>query len=213
MNRRSSLALVSDDTAVRSRSELETIMAKRTRQATSGFISSRTREIHTIAVVVTFGVLGLLPPLMSACAPAPPARLGPQREAALGDTLLVLAGEWTAAWNAMDPERMLRLHAGDGLFYWPFGRDTAAEFEETLHREIIPNVRYSLEMLEPHVRVLGPDAGIVSFHLRGGEIAVRSGETRPYASAVSLVFHRRGGEWKIVHIHEGFEQQPAAGEP
>jgi uncharacterized protein (TIGR02246 family) len=177
------------------------------------FISSRCRGIRTRAVVIAFSVLGLLPTLPSACARAPSAQPGPQREAALGDALLVLAGEWTAAWNAMDPERMLRLHADDGLFYWPFGRDTAREFEEVLSSKIIPNVRYSIEMIEPHVRLLGPDAGIVSFRLHGGEISVRSGETRPYASAVSLVFQRRGGEWKIVHIHEGFEQQPAAGQP
>ncbi|HEX2723919.1 MAG TPA: DUF3804 family protein [Gemmatimonadaceae bacterium] len=55
-------------------------------------------------------------------------------------------------------------------------------------------------MAEPRARVLGPDAGLVSFRLIGEEINA-SGK-KPFLAAFTLVFQKLDGVWKIVHIQD-----------
>lgn len=55
-------------------------------------------------------------------------------------------------------------------------------------------------MVEPHVRILGPDAGLVSFRLVGEETGAVW--TKPFSAAFSLVYQKLDGEWKIAHVHD-----------
>lgn len=123
------------------------------------------------------------------------------RRSAVADTVLALAERWMAAWNEMDTERILAI-LGEDLQYYYLGErmDSRAVFERVLREEILPNETWSVTTFDPHVQVLGPDAAVVSFRYRG-EMSLR-GKTRPIENATSLVFERRGGEWKVVHIHD-----------
>ena len=121
-------------------------------------------------------------------------------EAAVADTVLSLAEAWVEAWNELNAERMLQLHSEDLQYYWR-GRPMSYEvFQRALREDIIPNETYSIEMTDPHVQVLGPNAAVVAFQIR--DKASPSGATSPATSALSLIFVRRDAEWKIVHIHE-----------
>jgi uncharacterized protein (TIGR02246 family) len=127
-----------------------------------------------------------------------PAGTGGAAETA--ETLLALAEEWLDSWNALDPERMLQFYDEDLLYYWKGRPMTLGQFESALHEYIIPNETYSIELTEPHVQLIGADAAVVAFIW--GDKAGPSGEVPPPIAAVSLVFERRGGVWKILHIHE-----------
>lgn len=64
-------------------------------------------------------------------------------------------------------------------------------------------------MVDAKVRMLGGDAGLVSFPLIGNETP-RGGATRPFSEAFSLIFQRVRGEWLIVHVHDSTRLDPGS---
>lgn len=125
-------------------------------------------------------------------------------EAALSDTAMTYARTWTAAWNNLNAENMIKLHSKDLQYYYGGKRMAPrATFERVLQEDIIPNETYSIKMVDPHVQVMGSGAAVVSFLLRGE--TTRKEATSPFAAAVSLVLEKRNGKWKIIHIHESSE--------
>jgi uncharacterized protein (TIGR02246 family) len=129
---------------------------------------------------------------------------------AVSVTLIGRAQEWVDTWNNKDVERMGRLHADDASSHL-YGRgDRFGTIEGTLkeiRRENFWNLSWSVKMVEPRVRILGPDAALVAVRLVGNEIN-SDGITRPYSSAYTLVFERQRNQWKIVHIHSSSGRAP-----
>lgn len=131
------------------------------------------------------------------------ATLSSEDEAAIADTVLALTEAFNAAWQEMDPEHILQFYNDDLQYYWMGTQMASLEaFEGALHAYILPRTQsYRTEMVAPRVRVLGPDVAVVGF-LSRGEVVRRTGETEPIEGAVTLIFARQEGEWKIVHVHE-----------
>ena len=137
--------------------------------------------------------------LSSICSQAAMGQQG--HETALSDTAMTYARTWTAAWNNLNAEQMIQLHSEDLQYYYGGKRMAPrATFERVLRDDIIPNESYSIKMVDPHVQVIGSNAVVVSFFLRGE--SKRKEATSPFAAAVSLVLEKRNGKWKIIHIHE-----------
>lgn len=127
----------------------------------------------------------------------------PEEEKAITDTALTLTEVFNEAWQEMDPERILTFYSDD-LQYYRMGTHTSsrAAFEHALDTFILPRTEsYRVEVVDPRVRVMGPDAAVVGFVSRG-EVVRRTGETESVEGAFTLVYERRHGEWKIVHVHE-----------
>ena len=89
---------------------------------------------------------------------------------------------------------------GDIRYYWlGKGAINSNQAFERLLDEILPGIKsWSVNVREPHVEVLGPDAAVVSFLTDAG--------------ASTYVFERRNAQWKIINIHES-EPLPTARSP
>jgi hypothetical protein len=99
---------------------------------------------------------------------------------------------------------MRRLHAadvGDQRYVIGNGFVTMEWLLKELDETKFWNVTYSLEMSDANVRMVGGDAGVVSFRLIGSETP-RDGTARPFSEAFSLIFQRVRGEWVVVHVHD-----------
>ena len=121
-------------------------------------------------------------------------------EVAPADTVLALAEEWLDAWNELDADRMLQFYDEDLLYYWRGRPMTYEQFKGALYEFIIPNESYSIEIVDPHVQVLGTDAAVVAFNWR--DKADSGEDIPPLTGGASLIFELRGEQWKIAHIHE-----------
>jgi len=122
----------------------------------------------------------------------------------VADTLLARTQQWVDAWNAKDVGAMRRLHAadvGDQRYVVGNGFTTMEWLLKELRETNFWNVTWSIKMADAKVRMLGGDAGLVSFRLIGNETP-SGGATRPFAEAFSLIFQRVRGEWSIVHVHD-----------
>lgn len=131
---------------------------------------------------------------------------------ALADSLSVLATENMATWNRLDPDRWLRLFDDDVQWYYLDKRMDLAGVEQ-LARSVMPELRESRTAVvgEPHVVVLGPDAAVVAFDAR--EYWAPKSDTIPLferSTALTFVYQRIDGEWKVVHAHESWAEPPAS---
>jgi hypothetical protein len=126
------------------------------------------------------------------------------------DTLLVRTRQWVDAWNKKDVGGMRRLHAadvGDQRYVIGNGFTTMEWLLNDLREKNFWNVTWSVRMVDAKVRMLGADAGLVSFRLVGNETP-SGGATRPFSEAFSLIFQRVRGEWLIVHVHDSMRLGP-----
>lgn len=95
---------------------------------------------------------------------------------------------------------MQQLHDGDFL-YGVFGRfSDGQDLLKEIRKENFWGVTYTLKMAEPQVRILSSNTALVLFQLVGKSVGPK-GE-RPYASLFTLVYQKRGNDWKIVHVHD-----------
>ncbi|MBM4002608.1 MAG: DUF4440 domain-containing protein [Planctomycetes bacterium] len=60
--------------------------------------------------------------------------------------------------------------------------------------------RRQITVTQPHVRLLGPDAAVVSY-VRLTQSVDAQGTPHTSRYEESRVWHRRNGEWKHVHFH------------
>ena len=130
----------------------------------------------------------------------------------IADTLLVRTQQWVDAWNEKDVGGMRRLHAadvGDQRYVIGNGFTTMEWLLKELGETNFWNVTWSMKMVDAKVRILGANAGLVSFRLTGNETP-GGGATRPYSEAFSLIFQRVGGEWLIVHVHDSMRLDPGS---
>ena len=120
----------------------------------------------------------------------------------VADTLLARSQEWVDTWNQRDIERMAGMHGDVSRTVYVIGETSSTV--DWLLREIREknfwDLSWKIRMVEPHVRVLGADAGLVSFRLVGEETGTRG--TRPFSAAFTLVYQKLDGDWKIVHVQD-----------
>ena len=120
----------------------------------------------------------------------------------VAETLLALSQEWIDTWNQRDVERMAQMHGDAAHTVYLIG-DTFSTVEwllQEIREKKFWDLSWKLTMVEPHVRILGPDAGLVSFRLVGEEVG--AGGTRPFSAAFSLVYQKLDEGWKIVHVQD-----------
>jgi Domain of unknown function (DUF4440) len=153
------------------------------------------------ALLTLVSALPLVAPEMAAVETAQAAATSTDaaQSADVSATVIRLAHEWVQTWNERNLERMQQLH-GPGMLYGFGDRFVTGEaLIEDLRRENFWGLSWSLRATNMHVRILSPEAVLVSFRLVGQEF--RGDRARPYLALFTLVFQRQG-DWKIVHVHD-----------
>lgn len=122
--------------------------------------------------------------------------------AAVTETLLALSHQWVDTWNQKDVERMAAMHGDVTRTAYVIGEtfSTVEWLLQEIREKKFWDLSWKIHMVEPHVRVLGADAGLVSFRLVGDEASARG--TKPFSAAFTLVYQKLDGEWKIVHVQD-----------
>lgn len=153
-------------------------------------------SVLLLAALLTGGALG-------ACQPAESGQVTAEQEQAIADTLRSLVAEVDAAWSRLEPGPYLAYYSDDVHFYYQGSHLPRKKFEQVVRQQMGAHQEFSTEMMEPRVEVLGPDAGVVSFRYEATAVDT-AGSSQQLTAAVTAVFERRDGEWKIVQAHESF---------
>jgi ketosteroid isomerase-like protein len=133
-------------------------------------------------------------------------------KAALTDTLITRSQEWVDTWNKKDVKRMRALHAedvADQLYGIGEEFGTVEHLLDDIARENFWNLSWSIKIVDPRVRVLGPNSALVAFRLIGDETNSKGGSRR-YSAAYSLIFQREKRVWKVAHVHSSHGAVPGS---
>ena len=117
--------------------------------------------------------------------------------------IITLTKEYNEAWKSLKVDSVSKYHAEDILYYWlgSKGPSTKTDFEKLLN-QILPTMKeYRHKILDIQVQVLSKMVAISS-HTYDGEIIGKDDVATNYDGALTYVFHKREGKWKIVLIHE-----------
>jgi hypothetical protein len=110
----------------------------------------------------------------------------------------IVGGDWKTyadlcdpSLTCFEPEARGQLVAGMAFhkFYFDLGAGGPA-----------PKVSTVVTMASPHVRMLGPDAAVLSY-VRLNQKLNAAGEPVTAAVEETRVWHKQGGAWKHVHFH------------
>jgi uncharacterized protein (TIGR02246 family) len=138
------------------------------------------------------------------CASISPPPLSSDQEAAISEALLSTTAAYNAAWEALDFEQIAKFHAADFTYYRRGVVDSESndDFARAYHENVATQISgYWASASDTWVKILGPDAGIVAFVFRGG-VETPDGAKHNYDGALTYVYERRDGQWRITHIHE-----------
>lgn len=84
--------------------------------------------------------------------------------------------------------------------------ESNTDFERAYHENVATQITaYWASASDTWVKVLGPNAGLVAFVFRGG-VETPDGARYDYDGALTYVFERREGQWRLTHIHESAYQ-------
>ncbi len=123
-----------------------------------------------------------------------------QEEQALADTIESQAQNLLATASKLDPEAYLQLFSDDLHFLNREWVDRA-EFEKGVRKLMAAYQEYPVDVTETRIEVLGRDAAVASLIFRAQPVDT-AGESREVEAAITLVYERRDGEWKVVQAHE-----------
>lgn len=117
----------------------------------------------------------------------------------------MVVSEWQAAWNAGDASRLSQLFAEDADFVnvvglWWHDRDSIREAHHFGFTKIFPGS--VIEMGEPRVRQLGPDAAVVqSKWSLAGQVSPEGEQAGAREGIFTFVVERRREGWIAVTAH------------
>jgi len=117
--------------------------------------------------------------------------------------IIRITEEYNQAWRSLNVDSISKYHAEDILYYWhgSKGPTSKTEFENFL-KQILPTMTvYQHRILDIQVQVLS-DNVVVASHTYDGEFTGIDGKSNNYDGALTYVFHKISGQWKIVLIHE-----------
>lgn len=103
-----------------------------------------------------------------------------------------------AAERARDPERTIAHLSSDFYMYTDGVRTTYDSVVASIRSTMVSFAHFEPGFAHVAVRVLGPDAALVSltFH---DSIVTTSGETLRFTGPTTLIWERRGSDWLIVY--------------
>ncbi len=136
--------------------------------------------------------------LMGACQqPAPEPVLTAADEQLIVATVESLTGAFEQAERDRNPDGVLALIAPD---FYMYADGVRADYDEVVAgiRDIASFQHFEPGWANLEVRVLGPHAALATFTFRDS-IVTGPGQVLLAGGATTLVWERRGGEWRVVY--------------
>ena len=142
--------------------------------------------------------------VLAACQP-PTTELTEEQRTAIADTVRQLAVSFSDAWNTLDPDTHLSFYSDDVMYGFGGRFRDAESFREatTSFMNLFAEFDQSWDSL--FVQVLGPTVAVTGGTVQWTNVR-KSGESSLGGEAMTLVWHRVDGEWKVVHIHSSQDE-------
>ena len=126
-------------------------------------------------------------------------------EAEVTKEVIALTHTYNQVWETLDMDSASWYHDDSIRYYWHgfLAASSNEEFRQVFGEWLAPVQVWKMEIENLDVQVLSNDLAIVGFNTFSTTNLLASGEDYDYGNgALTYVWKRSEGEWKIVHIHE-----------
>jgi ketosteroid isomerase-like protein len=114
--------------------------------------------------------------------------------------------QYNKSWETLDLEKIAAFHSAESFLYWSSGGLSCGSNEEfrNVFGNILPMMKtWTIKDISSYsVQVLGPDAAVASLLLNAESVGQDGSVSNHGSGALTYVWNRIDGDWKIVHIHE-----------
>jgi ketosteroid isomerase-like protein len=119
--------------------------------------------------------------------------------------IIAVTSDYNKAWETLNVEKIAEFHSNQSFLYYWHG-DLASKDNDHF-RKLFPEILASTKewsikkTSEPIIQVMNKNAAIISFTLEAESIGL-DGTKSKEMGALTYVWNKIDGKWKIVHIHD-----------
>ncbi|NGP78001.1 SgcJ/EcaC family oxidoreductase [Balneolaceae bacterium YR4-1] len=150
------------------------------------------------AVFIAIFVVGYL---LFGCTNKNASDLTEQEISSLSNTIMAHSEEANRAWQSLDAEAYMSHYSEEADFYFQGSYYSFDEFEAIVHDYLGSLQTSTLNMIDPHIEVLGPEGAVISYNYKGQNIDT-TGVADNTEAAFTAVYKKQEGRWLIVQAHE-----------
>lgn len=128
-----------------------------------------------------------------------------QTNSEISDKIIAMTNAYHQTWESVNMDSVARFHDDNIRYYW-HGLKAASSNEEFLKvfKEWMSTTKvWEMEVENYDVQVLSENIAIIGYNTKNTTTILTNGEKYDYGNgALSYVWRKKKGEWKIIHIHE-----------
>jgi ketosteroid isomerase-like protein len=123
--------------------------------------------------------------------------------------LIDVTSQYNKAWETLDVEKIAAHHSNESFLYWGRGEQVCASNAD--FRKVFGNILPMMkkwtvkDVSRLTVQVQNEDAAVTSFILKAESVGQDGTISNHGSGALTYVWNKISGEWKIIHIHESSE--------
>jgi uncharacterized protein (TIGR02246 family) len=128
------------------------------------------------------------------------------KQSVIQKQIIDITNEYNKTWETLNVEKVAEFHSDESFLYWWHGGRASRSNDDfrKFFSELFPKMKsWTIKETSPFsVQVLNQDAAIVSFILDAESISQSGTISNDGSGALTYVWNKMNGKWKIVHIHE-----------
>jgi len=119
--------------------------------------------------------------------------------------IIDVTADYNKVWETLNVEKIAEFHSNESFLYYWHGE--LASKDNDHFRKLFPEILATVKgwaiktTSEPSIQVINKNAAIISFTLEAESIGL-DGKTTKETGALTYVWNKINGKWKIVHIHD-----------
>lgn len=131
-------------------------------------------------------------------------------EEKIREEVISITHAYNKEWETVDMEKVAAFHTEDFKYYWhgTLSAGSNAAFIENYNDIMSTTKEWSMEIDDIEVQVLDRNAAVISFIITDTHLITTDNQPFDYGTgAMTYVWKRVEGVWKLAHIHESPKDQ------
>ncbi|HSC52374.1 MAG TPA: nuclear transport factor 2 family protein [Phnomibacter sp.] len=120
--------------------------------------------------------------------------------------IIDLTKQYNKTWETLDVEKIAAYHSNESFLYWSRGElscKSNVQFQKVFSNILPMMKKWTIkETTSFSVQVLNKDAAVVSFLLNAESVGLDGIVSNHGSGALTYIWNKINGEWKLIQIHE-----------
>ncbi|WP_421824986.1 nuclear transport factor 2 family protein [Flagellimonas oceanensis] len=128
-----------------------------------------------------------------------------QSNSDIEEQIIEITNAYHQVWETVNMDAVAKYHADDIRYYWHGFKAASSndEFLKVFKEWMSSTAVWEMEVENYDVQVLTRDIAIIGYNTKSTTTILTNGESYDYGNgALSYVWKKINGDWKIIHIHE-----------